>query len=51
MGAEVWTPGYLHQEVAVGLVNSDIEVVVQMEPDLVACIAPGYEFSVDALRS
>jgi hypothetical protein len=43
LAVDVWTPGYLHQEVDVGPVMGDIDLVVQMEPDLGACNAPGYE--------
>lgn len=45
LAVDVWTPGYLHQEVAVGPVMEDIELIVQVEPDVIACTAPGYEYS------
>jgi len=49
LGVEAWNPtvdlpgGYLHQDVEVGPFYSDTEVVVELEPDLSACTAPGYE--------
>lgn len=44
LSVDAWTPGYLHQDVEVGPIDDDIEVVILLEPDLETCIAPGYEF-------
>ncbi len=40
-----WTPGYLPQGVNIGPLSGDIELIVQMEPDIIACNAPGYQFT------
>lgn len=45
---DAWTPGYLRKQVAVGPVTDDMALVVQVEPDLGACNAPGYEFVVSS---
>ncbi len=45
---DAWTPGYLRQQVSVGPVMGDMAIIVQLEPDLGTCNAPGYEFIVDS---
>jgi hypothetical protein len=43
LGVDAWPPGYAHQNTQIGPITSDTELIIELEPDLVACTAPGYE--------